>query len=252
MKKTNLNISDDMAQQLVDGVANGFNNFLSMLKREVPNLAVSGGLAWAKGDYIDTGIKNEIEDTNSVKISKQRAGSWPYLSFELPSLKTKKPNLLIVRNARTLKETVNGNPQEMPSYLKKDAAINNPLFESGKIKTRPLPQAIQLELLPSEAYSPKINSASEENNQFSQEYDCFYILTYEIDQNQMIKSIKLTMPNEKTSSLVTIKDLSEMLKGAPKINNADLPNNIDIPEAQYDNQKYSVEEINTQSQKRKE
>ena len=78
----NFKLPVELEQQIVNGIRRGEQQYLQMRIRENPNLIVSDGLAWARGNYIDTYVSEELANNHSMDYKIGRAGyTWKYLQF---------------------------------------------------------------------------------------------------------------------------------------------------------------------------
>lgn len=86
-------LNEKQAQAVVDGLLNGYKEYLE-LRREMRNrLKVSAAFAFTRGNFIDDGIAKNVSDFMEYK--KKTAGqSWQYLEF---TLNKSKPSLLIIK-----------------------------------------------------------------------------------------------------------------------------------------------------------
>ncbi|WP_297951408.1 hypothetical protein [uncultured Lactobacillus sp.] len=235
----NLKLTEDVNQFIVNGIVNGYKEYLAMRKRENARLVISTGLSWAKGNYIDTALNNIAENAD-VKF--EMAGGWKFLSYSLKNDEFENPDLLIVRNARTANQQFHGNIDDIADYLREDAAINNHLFSKNEIVTKNSNRSVQLEL-------PLIDG-EEKSKSKVEKYNRFYIAIYELDKNQNIKSIRLELPNQKSAEFLEVEDLTKYIQNTATITEDELEpvRNDNIPAAQYDNHKFNITEIAQQQQ----
>lgn len=234
----------ELEQQIVNGIMKGEQNYLRMRLRENPNLIVSNGLSWARGNYIDTYVGKETETNSKVTYNIAKAGyAWGYLQFAYAQSERNK-SLIFVKNIRTIGPQFNGSSTNISDYINEYAGINNHLVNNGKLEGRGINGSFQMELLPSKSMID------------SNDVDRFYIVTYDHDEGGQLSKIILTMPNQRTNKLFQVEDLSELMNNSGiEFNDDELnvagDNNSNIPDAVYGQQKYSFEVPTTQTEQSK-
>lgn len=202
--------SSKVNQSLVDGILNGYKDYLAVRRRADEELKVSAAYAWTKGNHIDSQIDKLCSGLEDIETSIEKAGyTWEYIQIQLSRELEK--YLLIVKNSRAVKKKFDGTPGKLnpDNYLFDYAGINNPLISSGALKAVQQQKAIQLELsLPEiEAIQKKVSLSAPSG------YHRFYIVTYEIDsQSKMISEIKVMMPNQQEMQLVEVDDLTGLIE----------------------------------------
>lgn len=229
-----------LEQQLVNGIMAGYKSYLGARRNVQDELAVSGAYAWAKGNHIDSSVKDSIQGLKSVTTHVDKAGyTWEYLQFTYDDGDGKA--LIIVKNTHSTDRNFDGKPGNAShqNYLYEFAGINNPAVQSGALKGKRENRQIQLELSFPEFEAIFKNEVMEKPSGF----DRFYIVTYEIDDlSKMISTIKLTMPNQKTMRLVEIADLTHLI-GMSGItideNELAAVKNDKIPESVYSSEEQS-------------
>lgn len=242
-----LNLSQDLAQQFVNGVMKGFTNYVNRRKQDSNDLLISRAGAWMKGNFIDDAVANEV-DKLSIDYQIKMAGySWEYLQFDFFDKFSDTNNSLIVKNYKTLTNGMSDRDNKLPDYLAKDAIGNVDILNKNKEKIRSTGNSIQLELLPTVLDNSENVTAKSSNYQ-----NRFYVVGYNLGTDGNIELLKLLMPNPSTNSLVEIKDWTEYIVDAPIQPNVDdltiLNSDKDVPEGQYDDSssmKYEVANDNT-------
>ncbi|MDI2588066.1 hypothetical protein OR571_13310 [Psychrobacillus sp. NEAU-3TGS] len=200
-------LAEVLNQKIVDGLMEGYREYLNVRREKSRTMRVSGAYAWVKGNHIDDQVATSCE-SYGVQSKLAKAGlTWQYLQFKHHDEKI----LFIVKNARYFDEEqvdqgkdANGKTRKSKmSYMEKLMGINEGI-DFGNIKTQESNGSVQLELLEdlrlSEADDIAIAS-------IESEFTRFYIVTYAIDENQLISKISLLMPNPKNNKAYLIDDL---------------------------------------------
>ena len=148
-------------------------------------------------------------------------------------------NNVILKNYKTLTNSISNRNNKLPDYLAHDSVGNIDILKEHKEKIHATGQAVQLELL------PQISTSKEKLSKTNSSR--FYVVGYSLGQDGGIESLKLLMPNPVTNSLVEIEDWKEYIAEAPIQPNPDdlnlFQDEKNIPEAQYDdtsNMKYEI------------
>ncbi|MBO0588215.1 hypothetical protein [Sporosarcina sp. E16_8] len=203
----NYKLADELNQKIIDGLMEGYREYLDIRREKARVMKVSGAYAWVKGNHIDDSIANACE-SYGVESKLAKAGlTWQYLQFKHLDEKI----LFIVKNARYFDEEqvdkgkgANGKTRDAKmSYMNKLMEINLDI-DFGSIKTEESNGSVQLELIEDLHLSESDDiaiSAIESN------FSRFYIVTYEIDENQLISKVSLLMPNPVNNKAYLIDDL---------------------------------------------
>lgn len=203
-----LELPELLEQQLVDGILAGYKDYLSVRRSAQKRLAVSSAYAWVKGNHIDSQVKEKCADIPGIEVKHDLAGyAWEYLQFSYDDANGQ--SMIIVKNQRAAASNFNEKPQQADpkNYLYQYAGINNELVKKGCLKGKRTGAGVQLELSMPELAAIQQNVTTDQPQGFNR----FYIVTYEIDDVKMIKSIRLTMPKQNTMSLFQAADLTPMI-----------------------------------------
>jgi len=203
----NYKLAGELNQRIVDGLMEGYREYLDIRRERSRAMKVSGAYAWVKGNHIDDSVANACE-SYGVESKLAKAGlTWQYLQFKQLDEKV----LFIVKNARYFDEEqvdmgkdAKGNTKDAKmSYMTKLMDINLDI-DFGVIKTEESNGSVQLELIEDLYLSEAddIAIAKIESN-----FNRFYIITYEIDESQLISKISLLMPNPVNNKAYLIDDL---------------------------------------------
>ncbi len=227
------NLDPTFNQALTNGILQGYKGYLAVRKTASKELAVSRAYAWVKGNHIDSGVLTACQQLQTVDHRIAKAGyAWEYLQFMLKS--SQKPYLIIIKNVRSTDKVFNGSNSNVSpeNYLYKLADANNNLNISSAPHSENNAKQLQLELFPGETTSDKNDVSSLSTN-----ISCFYVVTYEIDdESKMIKQIKLTMPNPQKKVLTQITDLTPLItESSVTIDPEELSviQNDSIPDSEY-------------------
>ncbi|HCX47604.1 MAG TPA: hypothetical protein DG757_00870 [Bacillus sp. (in: Bacteria)] len=203
---------------IVDGIIEGYKDYLSVRREKARELKVHGAYAWVKGNHIDHHIAVECEK-HGVTGRLSKAGlTWQYLQFQLKEDKV----LFLVKNVRYFdpnavdkgKDVKGRTRSTKASYMANLTDINSSIeFPEVAI---PIPQGqstqLQLELL-EDVQVVQINS--NDTLEISKHYDRFYIVTYEIDSEFLISEIKVWMPNPVNNKAYLVENLTKHINTKP-------------------------------------
>ncbi|MFX0560731.1 hypothetical protein TEPIDINF_002165 [Tepidibacillus infernus] len=209
-------LGKQVSQRIVDGILQGYKNYIQERIEKSQQMKISSAYAWVKGNHIDDQTAIKCEEIG-IKFNKARAGyTWGYLQF----IDENESSMYIIRNSRYFDEEnfskgrkVTGErnrDQENENYLKKLSKINQniqfptepTLFmdETDVHKSMTLfDDAVMKSLLDSDVAK------------LQQEFNKFYIITYEIDQANMIASIKVWLPNPENDKAYLVEDLTDLI-----------------------------------------
>ncbi|MFD1850669.1 hypothetical protein ACFSC5_11660 [Oceanobacillus bengalensis] len=201
-------LSTELNEYIVDGLMEGYREYLEIRREKARKMKVSGAYAWVKGNHIDDQVARACKPYG-VESKLAKAGlTWQYLQFQHQDEKI----LFIVKNSRYFHEEqvdrgrdANGKIRNgKMSYMENLMKINSEI-DFSNIKTDNTNDSVQLQLF-------EDNLLSEEDNveiaKIESNYDRFYIITYEIDESQLISGISLFMPNPIDNKAYLIDDLT--------------------------------------------
>lgn len=205
------NFSKELNHGIVDGLMEGYRDYLEIRREKARELLVSGAYAWVKGNHIDDQVARSCKQYG-VENKLSKAGlTWQYLQFQHKDEKT----LFIVKNARYFNEEQVSNGRDASgnarrgrmSYMENLMRINAGV-DFSKVRTVRPGDSIQLELLEENILSEKENL---EIAKIETSFDRFYIITYEIDESQLIGRISLFMPNPSDNKAYFVDDLTSYI-----------------------------------------
>lgn len=208
-------LSDELNESIVDGIIEGYRDYLDVRRQKARELKVHGSYAWVRGNHIDHYVALACEE-HGVTSSVAKAGlTWQYLQF------TEREDriLFIVKNARyfNVSEVDKGRDAKGQTRSKKASYMNNLISINRDINFRSTTSknfnsSVQLELL--EDFSP-IRLGNADTIGVDKQFDRFYIATYNIDANYQIREISLWMPNPSDNRAYLISDLTSYIGQKP-------------------------------------
>lgn len=214
--------SEKINESIVDGIIEGYKDYLRVRKEAARNLKVHDAYAWVKGNHIDHHVATQCEKFGvESKISKAGV-TWRYLQFYIKDTKS----LFLIKNARYFDSDavdrgkdasgrVRGRKSAyMEEFININRNIEFPRTTKNSNKSR------QLELFEEIPFDVISKETALEN---TKSYDRFYIVTYEIDEDYLISQILLWMPNPENNKAYLVQDLSELI-------NSKSSHNIEIEE----------------------
>ncbi|WP_079480586.1 spr1630 family ClpXP-sensitive toxin [Halobacillus salinus] len=203
--------SSEISQTIVNGILQGYKNYIQERELKKEEMRISSAYAWVKGNHIDDQTAEECE-THGISYSKAKAGyTWGYLQFNLESER----KMFIIKNAKyfdtdnfpnTRHVTGKKGSKGEESYLKKLSRINRHVdFPSNMTfdfdSAREQNYVIFDDQTMKDLEEPQVQNLEENCDQF-------YILTYEIDEANMISALRLLMPNPSDNIAYEVEDLS--------------------------------------------
>lgn len=234
--------TQDVNQKIVDGILQGYKNYIHERDDKRRNMKISDAYAWVKGNHIDDQTASECEDAGIV-YKKAKAGyTWGYLQFSSSGNKS----MFIIKNAKYFNpenfpggKGIRGNKRrnnDEDNYLKKLSKINQgvdfPEEPSLFTVDTELPEYISI-------FDDNVLKSLEntEVSRLQKEYDKFYIVTYEIDEAFMISKIQVWMPNPIDNCAYLVDELTNLI-GNSHVDFADVDTTAlenDKIEYDYDN-----------------
>ncbi|KOY80268.1 hypothetical protein I6G82_20610 [Lysinibacillus macroides] len=214
MKKFRL--SEDLNVGFVDGVIDGYKDYLRVRKEAAKNLKIHGAYAWVKGNHIDHHVAVQCEKLGIVSKLSKAGITWQYLQFQNEAEKA----LFLVKNARYFDPNAvdkgvdaNGRPRtKKATYMENLVYINEDVNFPEEVDSANHRKSIQLELIED---PQKMLISKEEADEVVKQFEKFYIITYEIDEEFLIHSIMLWMPNPVNNKAYLVEDLSMLINTKP-------------------------------------
>lgn len=196
--------------------------------------------AWTRGNHVDSKVWEQCESLEGLSCTAGKAGrSWRYLQITLNSNNNK--YLILVKNATSARKTFDAAPADAnkDNYLFDFARANNHLVQNGELKGDLVGQmSLDLYDLPNQSDLAEFKAQNGDVAQF----DRFYIVTYDTDENKMIKNIYLTVPNQQKMTLYIADNLTPYIeKSNVEIGDEELAavKNDRIPDSTYSNGEFS-------------
>lgn len=207
----------EVSQKIVDGILQGYKNYLAERNQKFDEMKISSAYAWVKGNHIDDQIAVKCHSVG-VDYKKAKAGyTWGYLQFSSTESRT----MFIAKNSRYFdKENFPGGKgirgkkkaAQDDNYLKKLSQINQ------EVKFPKVPTLFDDE--PTQKYMTLLDDITMKSLEVSditvlqKQFDRFYIVTYEIDEAHMISSIKSYLPNPEDNKAYEVEDLSDLIESS--------------------------------------
>ncbi|MED4172354.1 hypothetical protein P4631_07815 [Halalkalibacterium halodurans] len=209
-------MENSMGQAIVDGILQGYKDYLQERREKRQTMHISSAYAWTKGNHID---HNVAESSKAFKFAKARAGyTWGYLQFGHEQTKS----MFIIKNGKyfndqnfTKAKDIIGNSSDkkQENYLQRLATINKNV--EFPVERDLLNQDNGVEFV--SLLDPEILQEIEEPSyrQLVERYNRFYVVTYEIDVDYVISRIRLLMPNPSNGIAYDVQDLTDFISTSP-------------------------------------
>lgn len=221
-----LKLGSEINKHFVKGLMKGYERYLEVRVEADEELKISNGYAYTRGNHLEDKIAKEISD--KVTYEPAKAGSWNYLQFNVGNNDEK--YLVIVRRSERIEETrkelkLKNSEDREENWLYGLARNNDHLNLSQLIKED---SNEEIKLFASNFEDEKaISGQMELNFNNVQEFDRFYVLTYEInDSTYMIDDASLLMMDSQTLGLVEVESLRDLVVEYRTIINNDLLTNV--------------------------
>ncbi|MBP2241567.1 hypothetical protein J2Z40_002130 [Cytobacillus eiseniae] len=218
MTMKQFHLPQELNISVVDGIIEGYKDYLSVRREKARELKVHGAYAWVKGNHIDHHVAMECEK-HGVTGRLSKAGlTWQYLQFQLKDDKV----LFLVKNARYFdpyavdkgKDAKGRTRSNKASFMANLTNINSSIEFPEVIPPHQIGQSTQLQLeLLEDMQVVQINS--KDTLEISKQYDRFYIVTYEVDSAFLIREIKVWMPNPVNNKAYLVENLSKYINTKP-------------------------------------
>ncbi|MBC1291102.1 hypothetical protein HB820_01635 [Listeria booriae] len=197
-------LNEFQAQAVVDGILEGYKNYLDERRQKKEELRVSAGYAFTKGNHIDDTIAKKLQGLIEEDTLAKAGESWEYLQFTFSE--NGDTCLFIVKNVHRLNRTFQSSHKQS-RYLVDLATINNSWIEELRTKQVKMDGiTIQLQFFDFEEKEnlEKLISRGTISK--------FYIVTYETDQvTKKVTKIELVAPDAQTRELHLIQNLTPYL-----------------------------------------
>ncbi|AIW12461.1 hypothetical protein [Streptococcus pyogenes] len=195
----------DEAQEIVNNIILGYNNYLQMRIEKKEEMSVSTGFAWTKSNYIDDAFDKSQSKFLKRYALKKAGESWEYLEFYADTAFGK--TLILFKGESRSKQVFGKSSRTKSSYLYKNASINKEIVKTISGDTEAKEITIQLDLFDDELFS----------EDFKSKFDCFLMIAYEPNQSErrLLKSVKVLLPDPISDKLLDIQDLSAYISSSP-------------------------------------
>ncbi|WP_242258276.1 hypothetical protein [Streptococcus thoraltensis] len=193
------------AQEIVNNIILGYNNYLQMRIEKKEEMAVSTGFAWTKSNYIDDAFDKSQSKFFNKNALKKAGESWEYLEFYADTEFGK--TLILFKGESRSKQVFGKSSRTKSSYLYENASINREIVNIYSRNEEAKEITIQLDLFNDDLFS----------EEFKSKFNCFLMITYEPDQSERryLKSVKVLLPDPISDKLLEIQDLSAYILSSP-------------------------------------
>ena len=202
-------------QIVVDGILQGYKNFLEELREKQETMKISSAYAWVRGNHIDDQTATLCENVGIQYLYARAGYSWGYLQFT----NEEERKMFIVKNGQYLDQT---NVSKRKGISTNSSSIqlnkNNYLYKLAQINHNvDLRRSIQLQLpLDGEIVvyenDTLIDIVDDDLQELQDKYDYFYIITYEVDRSGMISRIQSLLPSPIDGRAYEIEDLTKYIE----------------------------------------
>ncbi|GGD02289.1 spr1630 family ClpXP-sensitive toxin [Pontibacillus salipaludis] len=198
---------NDFAQGIVDGILQGYKDYLGVRKEKKIELEISSAYAWVKGNHIEDAVSQKVPEFG-VTYNHSKAGyAWGYLQFTQEDEKV----LFIIKHGMkhgtkipsTKKRNVETNYLAKLSRINSDATFNE--IEDDKEFN---------EQLTFDDFPLIDEELNEEVTEISRQHDRFFIISYTTDNNKMISEIELLLPNPNENVLYRVESWTELIENS--------------------------------------
>ncbi len=193
------------AQEIVNNIIMGYNNYLQMRIEKKEEMSVSTGFAWTKSNYIDDAFDKSQSKFLKRDALKKAGESWEYLQFCADTKFGK--TLILFKGESRSKQVFGKSSRTKSSYLYENASINKEIVKtySGDKDAKEI--TIQLDLFNDDLFT----------EDFKSKFDCFLMISYEPNQSEQrfLKSVKVLLPDPISDKLLDIQDLSIYISSSP-------------------------------------
>lgn len=209
------NLPEKLNESIVDGIIEGYRDYLEVRRQKARELKVHGAYAWVKGNHIDHYVAEACKE-HGVKSAVAKAGmTWQYLQF----INNDEKILFVVKNSRyfNVDEVDKGKDAKGRARTNNATYMTNLMNINSALNFKEIPakhtsQSIQLELL--EDFQPATREVRE-NIGMVAEFDKFYIATYNIGEDYRINDIRIWLPNPADNKAYLISDLTHYIGKKP-------------------------------------
>lgn len=209
----NYKLGKALNQALVDGLMAGYKEYTDIRRERANNMIISSAYAWVKGNHIEDNVARSCRELGVQYISAKAGMTWRYLQFYIGE----ESILFIIKNAKYFnadevtqgKDAKGKTGSANMSYMKKLVNINSHI-DFRQVKLEKVTGYVQLSLFNDYPLND-LDVQEIDKIATNRRIDRFYIVTYEIDENQLISQISLFMPNPEDNKAYLIDDLTQYI-----------------------------------------
>ncbi|MCV2501902.1 hypothetical protein QQG09_08775 [Melissococcus plutonius] len=201
-------LNEKQAQAVVDGILEGYRNYLQERKEKKKTMLVSHGYSFTKGNHIDNSVASYLTELIEKKDIRTTSGGWQYIKF---TFMNDKRCFFIVKSASRVNLTVKNNSKASNYLIECAEEINNEWIKEERLKYHFKQEqnfGIQLDMFDI-CDSEKLKEVKN-----SKEYDRFYLVIYETNSLKLITKIKLVALDPETRDLILMQDLSSFIQSS--------------------------------------
>ncbi|ALX50116.1 hypothetical protein AOX59_16955 [Lentibacillus amyloliquefaciens] len=204
-----------MNQSVVNGILQGYKNYIEERKAKKEEMHISTAYAWVKGNHIDDQTAEECKESG-ISFTKAKAGyTWGYLQFNIDNDK----RMFIIKNAKYFDEDdfphrkdVRGQKHkasDKETYLKRLSRINSNVDFPEEPTLFPEEKENKIMSIFGDETLKELEDPQARELEYK--FNQFYIITYEIDESFAISNIRMLMPNPDNDKAYEVENLSKFI-----------------------------------------
>lgn len=190
------------AQAVVDGILEGYKNYLQERREKKSSMKVSYAYAFTKGNHIDDAVVRKLESLiEKATLEKVKSG-WEHFEF---TFKNDISCFFIIKDAVRARTAIKKGKNESSYLLEYASILNNDWIKAENLRhTQEKKENVTIQL--SMLSEPEKKAL--DNRCQVRENDRFYMVIYEVNQLKMITRIEMVAVDAETRTLHQIQDLS--------------------------------------------
>lgn len=199
-------LGERQGQAVVDGILEGYKNYLQERREKKESMKVSYAYAFTKGNHIDDAVVRRLDKLIEKATLEKIKGGWEHFEF---SFQNGVSCFFIIKNASRVKAATKKGKNESSYLIDYAAILNNDWIEEERLRENQQKEedmVIQLSML-TEGEQKKLDRRKQ-----VRDHDRFYLVTYETNELKMITRIELVALDAVTRELHQIQDLSPYIQ----------------------------------------